>query len=86
MDLFEARHLVWIGPKLGASDARVFTDTGAAVVAGADAEGDLSELEVAEEFLPFIWGEAAVLLAGALGSATCDEGPVVGDDIVGVDR
>lgn len=53
-----------------------------AVVAGADPEGDLAELEMAEELLPFFRGEAAVLLAGALDSAARDEGPVVGDDIV----
>ncbi len=39
-------------------------DAGGAEVACADAEGDLSQLEVGEEVLPFLHGAFAVLLTG----------------------
>src|SRR5262245_19099998 len=64
----------------------MFMDARGAVVAGADAEGDLAQFEVAEELVPFFRGEVAVLLAGALRAAAGDEGSVVGDDVLGVDR
>ena len=55
-------------------------------VPGADPEGDLAELEVVQELVPFFGAEVAVLFAGAQGAAAGDEGPVVGDDVFGVDR
>lgn len=61
-------------------------DAGGAIVAGADAERDLAELEVAEEIGPFFGGEVAVLLAGTFRPATGDEGPMMGDDVISVDR
>jgi hypothetical protein len=39
-----------------------------------------------EEFVPFSEGEVTVFLAGPLGPAAGDEGPVVGDHVFGVDR
>jgi hypothetical protein len=48
-------------------------------------ERDAATLEVAEEFLPFGVARSAVFLAGAQASAAGDEGPVAGDDFLGVD-
>jgi hypothetical protein len=41
-------------------------------------------LEVAEEFLPLLFGGGAVLLSGAQGAAAGDERPVVVDDLLWV--
>jgi hypothetical protein len=56
------------------------------VVASADPEGDLPQLEVGEEFIPFGGAELAVFFAGPFGSAAGDESPMVGDHVLGVDR
>ncbi len=56
------------------------------VVAAARPQGDLAQLEVGQEFVPLGGGELAVLLAGPLGSAAGDEGPVMGDHVLRVDR
>jgi hypothetical protein len=56
-----------------------------AEVARAYAQSDLAKLEVVEELVPFFGGEVAVLLSGAQGAAPGDEGPVMGDDVLGVD-
>ena len=56
------------------------------VVAAASSEGNLPQFEVGEELVPFGGGEFAVFLPGPLGAASGDEGPVVRDYILGVDR
>ena len=66
--------LLGVGPQDGAADARVFVDAGGAGVAGAGAEGDLSQCcaERADHRNPFQvpWRERPVqigeLVAGAL--------------------
>src|SRR6266704_2747267 len=57
-----------------------------AEVPGADAQGDLAELEVVQELVPLSRGEVTVFFAGAKGASPGDEGPVVGDDVLGVER
>ena len=49
-------------------------------------EGDLPQLELGQELVPFGNGERTVFFAGSLGPAAGDERPVVGDHILGVDR
>jgi len=39
-----------------------------------------------KELVPFAGREVTVFLARAKGAAPGDEGPVVGDDVLGVDR
>jgi hypothetical protein len=46
VDLFKTRHLSWVDPEEGAPDASVFVRTWGAVVAAADPEGDLPQLEI----------------------------------------
>jgi hypothetical protein len=60
-------------------------NTWSAKVPGADPESDLSELEVVQELVPLFRGEIAVLFAGTQGAPSGDEGPVVGDDVFGID-
>jgi hypothetical protein len=55
-------------------------------VAAAGPQGDLAQLEVREELVPFGGGEITVLFAGPLGAAAGDERPVMGDHVFGVDR
>ena len=55
-------------------------------IPGADAQGDLAEFEVVQELVPFFGAEIPVFFAGTQGAAAGDEGPVVGDDVLGVDR
>src|SRR6476660_8361082 len=55
-------------------------------VAAAAAKGDLPQLEVGQEFVPFLGAEVAVFLARPLGSAAGDEGPMMRDHVFGVDR
>ncbi|MFY4716955.1 hypothetical protein [Streptomyces sp. LaBMicrA B280] len=86
VDLLQAGHLLEIGPQDGAADAGVFMDAGGAEVTCADAEGDLPQLEVGQEVLPFLRGGLAVLLPGSQRPAAGDEGPVVVDDVLGIDR
>src|SRR5271169_2249761 len=57
-----------------------------AEVPGADAQGDLAELEVVQELVPLAGGEVTVFFAGAESASPGDEGPVVGHDVLGVDR
>ncbi|MBB6347283.1 hypothetical protein FHU36_003828 [Nonomuraea muscovyensis] len=52
--------------------------------ASAGAGGDLSHLEVSEEFLPFLVGGGAVFVGGAQGAAAGEEGQVGLDDLVGI--
>ncbi|MGW7261407.1 hypothetical protein [Streptomyces sp. NPDC054834] len=59
-----------IGTEERAADAGVFVDAGGAVGAGADADGELAALEVAEEVLPLGCSGGPVLLGGAQGAAT----------------
>jgi hypothetical protein len=56
------------------------------VIASADAEGDLPQLEVGQELLPLGGIELAVFFAGSFGSAAGDERPMVSDHVLGVDR
>ncbi|MGW7484333.1 hypothetical protein ACWGH8_37850 [Nonomuraea muscovyensis] len=53
--------------------------------ASAGAGGDLSHLEVSEEFLPCLVGGGAVFVGGAQGAAAGEEGQVGLDDLVGID-
>ena len=57
-----------------------------AEVPRADAQGDLAELEVVQELIPLVRREVTVFFAGAEGAPAGDEGPVVGHDVLGVDR
>src|SRR6266542_1622967 len=86
VDLLQAGQLRRVGSKQRAPDTRVFMDARGAVVAGADPERDLAEDEEAEERVPLLWAEVAVFVAGAQGPPSGDEGPMVGDDVLGVDR
>ena len=67
-------------------ETSVFMRTWGSVVAAADPERDLAQLEVGQEFVPFCSGELTVFFAGPLGPAAGDERPVVGDHVFGVDR
>jgi hypothetical protein len=69
-----------------AADAGVLVDARSAEVAGAHAQLDLAELEVAQELVPLGRAEVSVFFAGAQGAAAGDERPVAGDDVLGVDR
>ena len=64
----------------------MLVDAGGSVVARADAERDLAEFEVGDELVPFLRREVAVFLAGSELPTTGDVGPVVRDDVLGVDR
>ncbi|MFF3674648.1 hypothetical protein ACFYYS_11750 [Streptomyces sp. NPDC002120] len=64
----------------------MFVDARGAEVACAEAQGDLPQLEVGQEVLPFLRGGLAVLLTGPQRPAAGDEGPVVVDDVLGMDR
>src|SRR6476646_3247464 len=55
-------------------------------VAAAAAKGDLPQLEMGQKFVPFLGAEVAVFLARPFRPATGDEGPMMGDHVVGVDR
>ena len=85
-DLQQPGCLGWVRSELRAPDTAVLMSTWGAEVPGADAEGDLAEFEVVQELVPFFGGEVAVFFAGAQGATAGDEGPVVGDDVFGVDR
>src|SRR5216683_7529886 len=85
-DLLQARHLGRVDPEEGTSDTSVFMRTWRSVVTAADAEGDLAQLEVRQELVPFGNGELPVFFAGPFGPAAGDERPVVGDHVLGVDR
>jgi len=86
MDGFQPRHLGRVDPEEGASDTGIFVRTRGPEVAAAGPQGDLPQLEMGEEFVPFGSGEIAVFFAGPLGPAAGDERPVVGDHVFGVDR
>src|SRR5712691_59949 len=85
-DLLQARHLGRVNPEEGTSDTGVFMRTWRSVVTAADPEGDLAQLEVGQELVPFGNGELPVFFAGPFGPAAGDERPVVGDHVLGVDR
>ena len=85
-DLQQPGFLGRVRPKLRAPDTAVLMNAWGAEVPGADPKSDLPELEVVQELVPFVGGEVAVLFAGAQGASAGDEGPVVGDDVLGVDR
>jgi len=85
-DLQQPGLLCWIRPKLRAPDATVFMSAQGAEVPGADPECHLAELEMVQELVPLFGCEIPVLFAGTQGAAAGDEGPVVGDDVFGVDR
>src|SRR6266702_4177759 len=53
--------------------------------AGAGAHGHLPLLEMGEEGVPLFVGGSTVFLAGPGRAAAGDEGPVAGDDLLGVD-
>jgi hypothetical protein len=55
-------------------------------VSAAAAQGDLPQLEMGQEFVPFLGAEVAVFLARPFGPAAGDEGPMMGDHVFGVDR
>jgi dTMP kinase len=84
-DLDDSLTLCGIRPQKTASQATVFVDAARAVGTAAVAQGDSPQLEVAEEFLPFLFGGCAVFIAGAGGAASCNEGAVALDDFFGVD-
>ncbi|GAA2341797.1 hypothetical protein [Dactylosporangium salmoneum] len=86
MDFLQPRQLSWVNPKEWASDTRIFVLARRSVVATAGSESDLPQLEVREELVPFRGGELTVFLAGSLGAAAGDEGPVMRDHVLGVDR
>jgi hypothetical protein len=52
----------------------VFVNTGSSKSASAGARGDLSQLEVAKEFFPFLVGGDTVFFARAQGPAASEEG------------
>ena len=85
-DLQQPGLLGWVRPELRASDTAVLMNTRGAKVPGADPKSDLAEFEVVQELVPFFGGEVAVFFAGAQGAPAGNEGPVVGDDVFGVDR
>lgn len=86
MDLFESWLLCGVDSQHRAADAGVFVDARCGVGASAGAEFDFAVFEVVEELVPFGVGDISVLFAGALLSAAGDEGSVVVDDVVVVDR
>ena len=67
MDLLEPWPLSWVNAKEGASDTGIFMRARGSVVATADAESDLPQLEVGQELLPLRCGKVAVFLAGPFG-------------------
>ena len=86
MDLLQTRQLGRVNPKEWASDTGIFVLARRSVVSTAGSESDLPQLEVGEDLLPFGGGELTVFLAGPLGAAAGDEGPVMRDHVFGVDR
>jgi hypothetical protein len=68
------------------SAAAVLVSAGGSKGAAAGAGGDLSQLEVAEEFFPFLIRGDPVFFARAQGPAAGEEGQVGLDGLVGVDR
>ncbi|MCL6293253.1 hypothetical protein [Streptomyces sp. 43Y-GA-1] len=85
-DLLHPVLLVRVGAKGGAADTSVFMDACGAVIPGADSERDFAELEVGNELVPLFWCEVAVFLARSELPTTGDVGPVVSDDVLGIDR
>ena len=61
-DLDQALCLSRVGSKQRTSDATVLMQARRSEVAGAGAQGDLAQLEVAEELVPFLRREVAVFL------------------------
>ncbi|WP_190172017.1 hypothetical protein [Streptomyces mirabilis] len=86
VDLLQPGQLGLVALEEGASDARIFVSARRSVFAATGSESDLSQLEVAEELLPFGVGELTVFVAGPLGAAAGDEGSVMRDHVFGVDR
>lgn len=85
-DLQQPGFLGRVRPKLRAPDTAVLMNALGPEVPGADPKSDLPELEVVQELVPLLRGEVAVLFAGAQAAPSGDEGPVVSDDVFGVDR
>src|SRR4029077_14950433 len=85
-DLDQALCLSRVGSKQRTSDATVLMQARRSEVAGAGAQGDLAQLEVAEELVPFLRREVAVFLCRSQPASARDEGPMVGDDVLRVDR
>jgi hypothetical protein len=86
VDLLQPGHLRWVNSKEWASDADVLVHARRSVVAAAGSECDLAQLEVGQKFLPLLGVEVAVLLAGPFGPTAGDEGPMVGGDVLRIDR
>jgi hypothetical protein len=55
-------------------------------VAAAGPQGDFTQLEMREEFVPFGGGQITVFFTRPLGPAAGDERPMMGDYVFGVDR
>jgi len=85
-DLCQPGLLAGVRAELRAPDTAVLMRARGPEVPGADAQSDLAELEVVQEEVPLFGREVAVLFAGSQGAAAGDEGPVVGDDVLGVYR
>ncbi|MGW1995313.1 hypothetical protein [Embleya sp. NPDC001921] len=66
VDLFEPVPLSWVNPRERTYHAGVFMRARGSVVAAADSERDLPQLEMGEELGPLGGGEVAVFLAGPL--------------------
>ena len=85
-DFDDAGSLGRVGPEQWAPQAAVLVDARGRVSAATIAERDLAPFEMPEELLPFLIGWGAVLLRGSQGASPGDEGPVVVDDLLGIDR
>ena len=84
-NLDEAATLGQIRPQQRAAHTGVFVDARRGVGTTARAECDLASFEVAEEFLPLLFGGHAVFGAGAQRSPAGDEGAVAIDHLFGID-
>ena len=83
----QAGPLRGIDAEQGASFAGHFVDAACPVSTATVAEGDLAPFNrEAKELLPFGVGGRAVVLGRAELAAACQERPVAGDDLLGVDR
>src|SRR6266487_5400832 len=85
-DLGDAGPLGRVRPVHAAPQAAVLVDARGSERASAQAGGDLSAFEVAEELFPFLVGGGAVFLGGPQGPPTGQERQVGLDRLVGVDR
>src|SRR5437879_357720 len=84
-DLLQTWHLSCVDPEKGTSDTGIFMRARGPEVAAAGPQGDLAQLEMREELVPFGSREFTVFLARPFGPSAGDERPVVGDDVFWVD-